>query len=44
LPPQWWVDLNELKVEGVKTEPYREPGSPSITVEKLEVHVKYRQP
>jgi len=44
LPPQWWVDFNELKVKGARTVPYREPGSPSITVEKLEVHVKYRQP
>lgn len=44
LPPQWWVDFNELDVAGVAIEPYRGPGSPAITVEKLEVHVAYRRP
>ena len=44
LPPQWWADLNELEIKAAKTVPYRGPGSPSVTLEKLEVHVKYRRP
>ena len=44
LPPQWWVDMNELPEKGSKTVPCRPPGSPAITVQKLELHVKYRRP
>jgi hypothetical protein len=44
LPPQWWVDMNDLTVAAAKTVPYRAPGNPAITVEKLEVHVEYRRP
>ena len=44
LPPQWWADMNELKIASAKTVLFRAPTSPSITLEKLEVHVQYREP
>jgi len=30
LPPQWWVDMNELKLKAVRTMPFRPPAVPLL--------------